>query len=60
MSTAYLIFVLGVVSDVAVVQSCTAVMGQKYPEIFQNASGMRLHHPFCKKMGKGQWMGKLL
>ena len=50
MSAAYLIFVLGVVSDVAVVPSCTAVIRQKYPEIFQNASGRRLHHPFCTRM----------
>lgn len=57
MSTAYLIFVLGVVSDVAVVQSCTAVMGQKYPEIFQNASGLRLHHSFCKRMERVKGSG---
>ena len=50
MSAAYLILAVGVFSDVAVAQSCTAVMGQKYPEKFQNASGLRSHQPFCTRM----------
>lgn len=44
----YLFF--GVVPDATDVLRCTAVMGQKYPELFQNASGLRPHHPFCKRM----------